>query len=210
MAKSFELTVFDVDQVIADYASPFCVISNDHFGTDLRPEDYHEDWPRLWGGVDTSETKRRTEIVNGTGMIEYLPLVDERSYLTLKAIKEQRRRLMVGTALPEHLMPMRRRWIDKNFPGIFEEVRSTNTWGTDLTKGDVVVKWGAQELVDDQAKHVIGMAGVGMTGLLFGQYNYHDGLEVPEDLAGELVRVPDWDSIAEYFEVKLPNWATRS
>ena len=117
---------------------------------------------------------------------------------------------MVGTALPEHLMPMRRRWIDKNFPGIFEEVRSTNTWGTDLTKGDVVVKWGAQELVDDQAKHAIGMARVGMTGLLFGQYNYHDGLEVPEDLAGELVRVPDWDSIAEYFEVKLPNWATRS
>lgn len=50
MAKSFELTVFDVDQVIADYASPFCTISNDHFGTDLCPEDYHEDWPRLWGG----------------------------------------------------------------------------------------------------------------------------------------------------------------
>ena len=210
MAKSFELTVFDVDQVIADYASPFCTISNDHFGTDLCPEDYHEDWPRLWGGVSADEVGRRAEVINGTRMIERLPLVDEMSYLILKAIKEQRRRLMVGTALPERLMPMRQRWMNQHFPDIFEEVRSTNTWGTDLTKGDVVVKWGAKELVDDQSKHALGMARVGMTGLLFGQYNHHDGLEVPEDLAGELVRVPDWDSIAEYFEVKLPNWATRS
>jgi len=200
MVKDKETIAIDLDMCLGDYATPFCEVSNREFGTNLDPRYYSEDWPTLWG-VDGAEVARRTEVLNKTGMQGRLPVIKTAGVACLELAKHFD--LIVATSRPKHLIPISQKWVNKNYPGLFKEVFSTGTWGSELlTKGQVLQAKGVPYLVDDQLKHAVSMSAAGGTGVLYGDYTWSQNLICGED---PIVVARTWEAVKNYFISVLRN-----
>lgn len=90
-------------------------------------------------------------------------------------------------------------FIDKHFPGLFDELRYTHEPETpELTrpKSAICKEMGAAALVDDHLYNVAGCAEAGIEGILFGSYPWNQADELPEGVK----RVKDWQEVLEYFD----------
>jgi hypothetical protein len=92
-------------------------------------------------------------------------------------------------------------WLDRHFAGLFPEVHFSGIWErTDndphlLTKADVCLELGLDYLIDDQLKHVVGAAEVGVEAVLFGDYPWNQTDELPNGAH----RCANWAEVSEYF-----------
>ena len=198
MAREKETIAVDLDMCLGDYATPFCAWSNRELGTDLEPQYYSEDWPVLWG-VDEVEVARRTEILNKSGIVKTLPVIASAGAACMELAK--RFDLIIATSRPQFLIPASRTWVNRNFPGMFKEVFSTGTWGSELlTKGQVLCAKGVPYLVDDQPKHAIGMSSAGGTGVLYGDYTWSRDVDCGDS---PIVVARTWEAVKRYFETVL-------
>ena len=113
-------------------------------------------------------------------------------------------RIIAVTSRRASLMDVTKQWLDANYPGIVEEVVPALIFGEGkkdshlLTKAEILQEVGADYHIDDQPKHCIGAASVGITGILYGGYPWNKHVEVPD----RVVRCDDWDAIQEYFDGK--------
>ena len=92
-------------------------------------------------------------------------------------------------------------WLDLHYPGIFDEVVFSGFYdkltpdSKYKTKGELAKEAGASYLIDDQPKHVIAAAKLGIKGLLFGDYGWNRVDTLPDGV----VRVKDWKEVLMYF-----------
>lgn len=189
----------DIDDVLAASAPGFVEFSNKKWGTSLRPEDYHDHWALLWG-IESQEAVERDSVMASEGVFKGYSRIDK-ALPVLKTLS-QKYTLIVVTARRIISKDDTHEWIDKHFPGIFNKIHFAGIWEESLEhahqkgKGAILKDLGADYLIDDQLKHCISAAELGIKGLVFGNYTWNQSTELPDGVT----RVLDWPSIEEYFE----------
>lgn len=196
--SSRQTIAVDIDDVLSINVPAFVEYSNKKWGTNLKVEDFLEDWATMWG-LDHAETKKRAQHLDGSHFVFNHEVVEGASEV-LKHLAEHYK-LVVATSRRKVLTGDTTQWIDKYFQGVFEEVHYAGIWDTYdmdahlITKADLVKQIGADYLIDDQPKHCFAVADAGITAILFGDYPWNQ-IQVPK----EIVRAKDWQAVKEYFD----------
>ena len=129
---------------------------------------------------------------------------DDTARDVLSRLKE-RYRLVILTSRRIQMRDDTIQWLTQHYEGIFKEsdVYFAGIWDRITqdshiqTKAEMAQLIGADYLIDDQLKHVFGVADAGIKGVLFGDYtwNQYDGA-----LPQLVTRVNGWSGVEEYFE----------
>lgn len=198
--KAKKTIAVDLDDVLSANAEGFVKFSNERWGTNLRPEDFHEDLITLWG-VDLDTVGKRmleyceAEIVREYGYFaESLPILER---------LKKRYRLILVTSRRKVLMQATADWVNQYVPDIFESIHHAGIFDSlahgahKLTKAEVLQDLEANYLIDDQLKHCVAAAKIGIPSLLFGEYEWNKATDLPKNVT----RVKNWADVAEYFGV---------
>lgn len=189
----------DVDEVLSASAEGFVKFSNERWGTNLTIDDYHEHWAKMWS-VSEQEADNRMLVLNKEGIIKsYNPVTSAEAVLKKLAKKF---RLVVATSRSTYLSEETVIWIDKHYGGVFENIHHSGIYDADgedrhlATKAQLCLDIGADYLIDDQIKHCVGAAEVGVKAILFGDYAWS---KTSKKLPKNVTRCKDWQEVLEYF-----------
>ena len=196
-----EILAIDIDDVLAANAEGFVSFSNERWGTSLKPEDYDEHWAEVWR-VDEEETeKRAVELVESGAVGRYKHIAEAESVLrklhdkyTIHAVTSRRRTVEKETIA----------WIESHFSGMIDEISFAGFYDDPSqihnnrakTKADILKEIGASYLIDDQLKHCLGAAQIGIDTILFGDYKWN---QTHETLPVNVTRCKDWAEVDQYF-----------
>ncbi len=188
----------DIDDVLSRTVPSILAFSNERWGHSHTLEDFNEQLSLMWQ-VNAEEAKVRwLEFMNSGTMEQYDVIPDAR--IALETLK-QRYTLIAVTSRRESLLDITREWLDSNYPNIVDRVVGAQIYGEgkknahQLTKAEILLQLSASYLIDDQPKHCIGAAGVGVKGVLYGGYPWNRNVELPSGV----VRCDNWPSVLEYF-----------
>ena len=190
----------DIDEVLADYAAEFVVMSNKLWNTNFTADDYHEDWLTLWG-VDLDEAVARGQAMLEDRMHERLKHNDE-AVEGLHRLGEDYN-LIVLTARNLATKELTLEWLGRHYPMISPgSVNFAGIWdnpkpdAVTRTKGSIAKQLGVEYIIDDQLKHCLAADEHGIQALLFGDYRWNQQDELP----ASITRVSNWTAVWEYFE----------
>lgn len=194
----------DIDDVISRSAEGFSAFSNERWGTNLTAAQYSEEWAPLWGVSVEEAIERAKELHDAGAHGTYLSY--EEASPVLARLKE-RYNLEIVTSRRAVVSNITEDWLAKHFAGLFSAVHYVGMWDEDVdphnvhqrlerTKADLCKQIGAEYLIDDQLKHCLAVAEVGIQAVLFGDYrwNQHDNLPV------NVTRASNWDEVERYFD----------
>ena len=190
----------DIDDVLSDFTEAFIEYSNATYGTSYKAEDYTEDLQKLWG-VDGEEVGRRIIELNRTGLAATLGHKDHAKRV-LEVLKKDYDLLIITFRIPE-IKDMTMTWVEERFPGVFDQdkvyftglLTHFNDTAKMPTKGDLAKELGADYLIDDQIKHCLSAAEMGIKSLLFGPCSWDHKTKLPENI----VHVNDWLEVEKFF-----------
>lgn len=190
----------DVDDVLAASAESWVGFSNEKWGTHLTVDDYDEDWAKMWG-VDHEEQIKRAQTV-----YDSLIVSDFRRYdAALPVLKELTKKyeLVIATSRIQAMHAETREWLDKHYAGIFSDFHGSGLFDVLTpdspkgTKADLIKRIGADYLIDDQPKHCLAVADLGIETILFGDYSWNRDIgEIPP----RVTRCVDWAAVGKYFD----------
>lgn len=191
----------DIDDVLAANAEGFVQFSNMRWGTNLTVQDYDEHWSEVWG-VGHDETNQRAIEMEQNGVLKTLNHFTD-ALPILRELSTQFR-LIIITSRRQHMKQDTEDWINTYFPGVFEETFYSGFWeevsdaANERTKAELCRELGANYLIDDQLKHCLAAAELGVEALLFGAYSWNQ----TDQYRGNMTRVSDWAAVAEYFRAE--------
>lgn len=191
----------DIDDVIAAHAPAFIKWTNEKYGTNLTVDDYHDHWGEVWQ-VDYEEREKRALEYHQTDYIGTYGVVDGASE-ALANLKD-RFKLVILTTRRKSIDKLTRDWIQKYYPDTFDEVVFAGFFdaptqdSVHMTKGEMAKSIGAEYLIDDQLKHCMAAAKIGIKSLLFGNYPWNQA----DDLPPGVTRVKDWQEVLESLNEK--------
>ncbi|CAN5131216.1 hypothetical protein BH09PAT3_BH09PAT3_6230 [soil metagenome] len=199
MAKKPIIAV-DIDDVLAISAAGWVAYSNQKWGTNLTPEDYDEDWPKMWK-VDLAEGQERAKHIHTTSGIVTAFEHDQTARKVLDHLSE-RFELVITTSRHKLLNHETLTWIDQHFNGVFTNIHFAGIFDSghkdpiNMTKADLIESVNADYLIDDQPKHCFAVAKRGKQAILFGEYTWNKDVEVVPGVT----RCLDWAAVQEYFD----------
>lgn len=194
----------DIDDVLSASAEGFTKYSNERWGGQYKAEDYTEAWADFWGVSIEEAMKRSDEYHSSTVPAEYDPFLEA---VPVLSELHKKYKTVVITSRQKVFKELTNAWIDRHFYGVFDEVHYAGIWDDDstsierrlsATKAGLAKQLGVDYLIDDQLKHCIGAAEVGIGALLFGNHPAILDSSLPEGI----VKIQDWDAVAEYFRAK--------
>lgn len=189
----------DIDDVLSRTADKIIAYGNKTWGHIHTLDDFTEKLQDMWQ-VDESEAQRRWLEYMDSGVFETYDVIPQAKDV-LRYLSD-RYRIIAVTSRRVSLMGVTEEWLAVNYAGIIEEVVPALIFGEGkkdshlLTKAEVLQKVAADYHIDDQPKHCIGAASVGITGILYGGYPWNRDVEIPDGV----VRCDDWQAIKEYFD----------
>lgn len=213
MDKNLETTqksiiAVDIDDVIAAHAPAFIEYSNKKYGTNLTINDYQGDhWDKIWK-VDHDEAVKRSDEYHDSNYIATYGII-EGAFETLKQLKPYFK-LVILTTRQNSINQLTKDWIDKYYPDIFDNIvfagffDSFTKDSVNMTKADLVKSVGADYLIDDQLKHVLTAAEIGIESLLFGDYPWNQTDKLPHNV----IRVKNWQEVLEFFDAVHRSYQT--
>ncbi len=123
----------------------------------------------------------------------------------IEAIKKlkQKYKPVIITARPLSIERLTIGWLKEHFGDAFGAVDFVGApkWGKGgnvASKERLLTEHKVSYLVDDSLNHCKKAASMGLTALLFGEYKWNEG----EQLPGNIVRVKNWQEVLEYFDAK--------
>ncbi|HSX16618.1 MAG TPA: hypothetical protein VLH86_00770 [Patescibacteria group bacterium] len=195
----------DIDDVLAAGSEGFATFSNERWGTNITAEDYTENFGLAWG-VPLEEALKRVDEYLASGAHGRFRHFDDALPVLQRLAK--RYKLVVVTSRRVFLKPETDAWVERHFPGIFEEIRYAGFFEKSdasnvharlqHTKAELLKELGADYLIDDQPKHCYGAAAVGVTSLLFGEYKRNRDIK---ELPAGVIRAKSWSEVGRYFNV---------
>lgn len=191
----------DIDDVLADNAKAFVEFSNKRWGTHLTIEDYSDHWGEMWR-IDHAEVERRAVEFHLSGSIgEYEHNIYAKPVLLGLA---ENYRLIIITARRQVVVKETEAWLDTYFKDVFDKVIYAGFYdnerlGFHLTKAELCHSEGVNFLIDDQLKHCLGAAEIGVQALLFGNYGWN---RTDTPLPSGVRRVVDWQAVKEFFDAE--------
>lgn len=202
MAKK-PIIAIDVDDVLASSAAGFVAYSNKRWGTNLTVEEYGEHWGEMWGINHDEAIKRAQDIYNSGIQRNFIPF-DEAAPVLGRLAKDFE--LVITTSRHKLVEQTTLEWLDEHHKGVFSRVHFAGIWDsghhTDqafkMTKAEVLLKIGADYLIDDQPKHCIAAAEAGIPALLFGDYSWNRGVTVPDGVTPVL----NWVGVERFLDAE--------
>lgn len=194
-----KIIAVDIDDVLSRTAQSIIDYGNKQWGHSHTLEDFNEQLSQMWQVEAEEAHKRWLEFMN-SGIIEQYDVIPEAKDALEKLA--DRFILIVVTSRRDSLLGITREWLDANYPGIITEIVGAQIYGTGkadahaLTKAEVLQQLSADYLIDDQPKHCIGAAGVGVKAVLYGGYPWNRDVGIPSDVT----RCDDWQTVLEYFD----------
>ena len=190
MYKSIRMVAVDLDDVLFDFLGYFFKWHNEHYGTDLLPEEmvYSTIW-EAWGGTREEAAERVPMFFHEIDMLNIAPI--EGAVPALNRLKGQFR-LAIISARDSSTKNVTRAWIDEYFKDIFDHIvlgiGNPLAETRAMTKAEVCRQLGADVLIDDQLRHARDVAEAGIPVLLFGDTPSNQANSLPPDV----MRVQDW------------------
>jgi len=191
----------DIDDVLSAENDAMREFINERYGLSLSDEDYQIEapywgyWEHVWK-VDKEEGRRRYEAYVDSGAKSRHRLIEGAE----KAIRklEKSYKLVIVTSRDDFLVDMTHRWLERNFPSMFQQVAFVAVWSGDqkASKAAICKAVGADYLIDDNLEHCSLAAKEGITALLFGDYGWNRAKKLPANA----IRVKDWQEVEAYFE----------
>jgi uncharacterized HAD superfamily protein len=192
-----ETIAVDIDDVLVPHAEKLLDWYNQKYGTNLTLAHNHSKDPHPWGTETVEEAIRRVhEYIHSDEMFKHQSL--QESITALKKLKN-RYDLVIITGRDLIIEQKTKQWLDKHFPGIFNEVHFSalyNLEGKRRSKVEICQKVRAKYLIDDALDQALEVPQTGTTVLLFGDYPWNETNVV---LPG-VVRVANWQEVLEYFD----------
>lgn len=192
----------DIDDVLAANAEGFVAYSNEKWGTNLRVEDYDEHWAEVWK-VDMAETERRAVELHDSGIIAAYKHFNE-ALPILKKLSD-RFDLIAITSRRRSIERLTREWIAKHYAGVFMDVQFAGIFDEPVhhemlkkTKVDLFTSNNVSYVIDDQLKHCLAAAALGIDTILFGNYAWNQAAALPANIT----RCHDWAAVDEYFDAR--------
>lgn len=194
------IIAIDIDDVLAANAAGFVKYSNERWGTHLTVEDYDEHWGKIWQ-VDHAEVERRALELHESGIFAEYNHYEE----ALDVLQRLKRHytLLCATSRRLSIKDLTEEWLHKYYPNIFETVHYAGIYDAAIvdasyarTKKDVLLKIGADYLIDDQLKHCFSAAEAGVQAIVFGDYSWNREDSLPENVT----RCLNWSDVGAYFE----------
>lgn len=195
----------DLDDVLKESSQLIIDYSNQKWGTDLTIDDYDEHWAAMWQ-VDNAEWEARAHQIHSEKL-----LIHGEPFLETKRVLELLSRdytLVVASSRQQIILEDTREWLRLHFGGLFQNVHFAGIWDDTEIDGAVKVKQtkasllkeiGADYLIDDQPKHCIAAAEIGVQAILFGEYPWNIGVGIP---GAGVTRINDWKGVEAYFHAK--------
>ncbi len=189
----------DIDDVLGLSADEFIRYTNKKWGTKLTVEDYDEHWAKVWK-IDNEEEADRLAIE----YIEHSNHLVKSHKDALEVLTElsQTYKLVIATARRTRFQSDTKAWINNHFGDLFSEIHYAKIWDEvtkeriQATKTEVLRQIGADYLIDDQPKHCIAAAEVGIKTVLFGDYSWNRETK----LLPNMTRAKNWQEVLEYFD----------
>lgn len=193
----------DIDDVLAASAEGWVRYSNERWGTNLTVADYTEDWAEMWG-VDRAEEEKRARELHGSGLFgSFAP--DQRAMAVLRKLS-RRYELVIATSRVMKVHQDTLNWLQQHYQGIFSGVHMSGIFDKVITdethrrtKAELCRDIGADFLIDDQLKHCVAVAEVGMEAIIFGDYPWNQS---SKPLPERVTRCADWTAVGEYFDAR--------
>ena len=191
----------DIDDVLSASAAGWVAFSNAKWGTNLAVEDYDENWAKMWG-IDHEEGKKRAHIIYRSGVVKDFDPYDEALPVVRKLAESHK--LVIVTSRVSNVHKDTLEWLDKHYKGIFSEIHLAGFYEDQPkdahihTKAELCRKIGVDYLIDDQPKHCLATAAIGIPALLFGSYAWTP----VRDLPAGVTHVRNWQEVLEYFDGK--------
>ncbi|MEO8105638.1 MAG: hypothetical protein ABI602_04900 [Candidatus Saccharibacteria bacterium] len=193
----------DIDDVLAANAEGFTAFSNEHYGTTLQPADYHEHWAELWK-TDLAETERRSAELHDSGIIASYR--HDNQALPVLAGLHQGYSLIIITSRRSSVEKLTRQWVRKHYGELFDDIKFAGIFETPFesdvftrTKADLFSSNQVSYVIDDQLKHCLAGAELGIEAILFGDYPWNSSVTtLPENVT----RCRDWPAVKEYFDAR--------
>jgi uncharacterized HAD superfamily protein len=197
-----QIIAVDIDEVLADTAEGFIAYSNDNFGTNLKTGDFTEHWMDLWQ-VDHKEMERRARQFHHSGAVSQYTF-KEHAKPVLEKLKDNYL-LIVITSRNSRIIKETHAWVDEHFAGIFDDIKFAGIFDGPFneemlhkTKGELFASNQVNYVIDDQLKHCLAAAKLGVNSILFGDYSWNQA----EDLPKLITRCSDWLAVEEYFDAR--------
>ena len=190
----------DIDDVLTASAPAVVEYGNARWGTRLTVDDYDDHWGKMFN-IDNETLRVFAEDYLGSGAIGRLPHHED-AVRVLRRLHETYR-LVITTSRQTFLRDETVMWVDEHFAGVFDEVRFAGFFDDAMayrhsaTKAELAKEIGASYIIDDQLKHCLAAAEVGIPALLFGDYSWN---REPKVLPPGIVRVASWSAVQEYFD----------
>lgn len=192
------LIAVDIDDVLTYSAISMVEFGNREFGLNRTLDDFSEDTAALWE-LSRDDIEHHMVRYLTSGHLEKLDVIPE-ARAALEQLKKQFR-LVALTSRRDILQDLTKTYLDTYYPDIFDAVYHAGIYGKGheqahlLTKADRLKEIGAEYLIDDQPKHCIGATTVNVKAVLFGNYGWNRGEELPKGI----VRCATWTDVLEYF-----------
>ena len=192
--KARQTIAVDIDDVLAEHIEDFLKFSNERYGTNFKPEDYHGRWHILWGISHEEVEKRAVNFHIPETLNNFAVVKDAKEVLTELKKKYD---LVIVTARPRMTVEATKEWIKNQFTDIFSSIHFVPIWepNNKLTKADICRKIGADYLIDDLVRHCNLAAEVGIKPILFDRIKWAQ----PETPHPKIIRVNNWQEVLEYF-----------
>jgi len=183
----------DLDDVIYPFLPTMIPFHNDRYGTEFTVDDYHTfDFHEVWGGTRSEAMEKVVgffDVLHKDGPVPD-PMAEAATAIDKLAGEF---RLVIVTARFDELRRHTHAWLDKHFPGLFEEVHLCNSFGPGVrrTKASICDELDAVALVDDSLKNVTAVAATGRKAVLFGDYAWNRAGVLPAGVKRALT----WDEV---------------
>jgi 5'(3')-deoxyribonucleotidase len=202
-----QIIAVDLDDVLSATAEGFALYSNERWGGDHKADSYLEEWAVFWGVSLEEALKRSTEYHASNAVTRYRHIEQA---LPVLGHLTSRYDMVVVTSRRSALKKHTDAWLEKYFPGLFQEVRYAGIWDAshktdqevrarlNQTKAEICREIGADYLIDDHPKHCIGAAEAGLKAVLFGEYKWNRVAKLPTGVT----RARNWGEVKEYFDAE--------
>ncbi len=196
---SKKIIAVDIDDVLSRSSEVIIQFGNERFNINLSQEDLTEDLSEMWQ-ISREEAEETWVEYLANGAMERYDVVPEARDALHKLRADYT--LIAVTSRRKVLMDISQKWLDANYPGCIDKLVCAQIYGEGkqdahlLTKAEVLQELGAEFLIDDQPKHCIGAASVGVKAVLFGGYPWNRDVDIPKSV----VRCNNWPSVVEYFD----------
>lgn len=191
-----EVIAFDIDEVLYPFTPRFAEYHNRTHGTSVTIADFQTYDFETVLGISVDEAVSRIYAYHEIDDSDVEPI--EHAQQALEVLTRNYDLVNITARNPKYEQ-ITKKWIQKNFPGIFRDIvliGHAAVMEKPRTKTEVCHELGAFALVDDSLGHVYHAVQDNLEGVLFGDYPWNQARELPNGA----VRCKDWAAVQEYFD----------